>query len=196
MPGVEIQECYRDFTPPAWVRKTVNRIIYRTAPHYLAGLGAVVLTNSGVLNHAERRQKTISRKRKVPIRECRGLYYQKWQGQPAIIQLFVDNIVSSWPAPVIKWRLFRDILLVEVFYHELGHHIHKTSAPEYKEREDVADHWAKKLSRLYLRRQYWYLTPFIAAVSKVLQSAQKLKRLAQRKIRANKGFQRIAGRSR
>ena len=47
----------------------------------------------------------------------------------------------------------------EVLFHEIGHHIHKTQAPEFKEREDVAESWEKRLCKIYFRKRYWYLTP-------------------------------------
>jgi hypothetical protein len=41
-------------------------------------------------------------------------------------------------------------------YHELGHHIHETQRPEYRERENVADTYAFRLLRRYWLRR-WYV---------------------------------------
>jgi len=49
----------------------------------------------------------------------------------------------------------------EVLFHEIGHHMHRTRAPEFKEREDVADSWEKRLSRVFFRKRYWYLMPVV-----------------------------------
>jgi hypothetical protein len=171
---IEIQESYRNYSPPVWVKKTVDRLIYRTPKKYLAGLGTVLLTNSDDLNRSERHQKITSRKRKVLVRESRGMYYQRWNGQEASIKLLVDNIINSWPATPLKWSFFRDIIFAEVLYHELGHHIHKTTAPEYKEPEDVADRWGKKLCGSYVRRQYWYLMPLIVTLRSIVHVYRKV----------------------
>ena len=87
---IDIQDNYRDYTPPPWVRATVTRLIDGIPADYVNGLRTISLTNSDELNHRRRRQKTISRKRKVAVRDCQGLYHYKWQGQPAAIELFVD----------------------------------------------------------------------------------------------------------
>jgi len=153
-PKIEICESYIDFLPPSWVRRSVTRLIDGVPEKYVSGLHSVALTNTDGLNHSRRRQKTISRKRKVSVIECRALYHQKWQGKPATIELFVDKIIHRWPVIVLKVPLVQDLLLADVLYHELGHHIHKTCAPEHREREDVAEDWQKKLGRHYFRQNY------------------------------------------
>jgi hypothetical protein len=55
--------------------------------------------------------------------------------------------------------VLRNISFAKVLYHEIGHHIHKTSRPEFHEREDVADSWKHKLVRRFARKHYWYLRP-------------------------------------
>ncbi len=73
----------------------------------------------------------------------------------------MDNISSDWPKilwciPFIK---FTDVSLT--LYHEIGHHVHRYIKPEYKNKELVADDYAKILSKRMGRRRYWYLFPFI-----------------------------------
>jgi hypothetical protein len=51
------------------------------------------------------------------------------------------------------------MVLGEVLFHEIGHHIHYTQAPEFREREDVAEDWKKRLSKIYFRKRYWYFLP-------------------------------------
>ncbi len=157
---VEIQENYKDYEPPVWARATVLRLIDGIPANYLSGIKTILLTNSGGLNRRRSRQKTIWRKRKVAIRECQGLYHNKWQEHPAAIELFVDKIAHRWPALILKVPLFQDFLFSDVLFHEIGHHIHKTSAPEHREREDVADAWRKKLNRFYIRQRYSFLRPY------------------------------------
>ena len=178
---IEICESYKEFSPPSWVRRTVTRLIDGVPENYLIGLHSLTLTNIDGLNHSRRRQKTISRKRKVAVRECRGLYHYKWQGKPASIELFVDKIIDRWPFMVLKIPLFQDLLLADVLYHELGHHIHKTSAPEHREREDVAENWQKKLRRHYFRQRYKWLKPVRFILKPIVAILLKLVRLIQRK---------------
>jgi hypothetical protein len=178
---IEICESYKDFSPPSWVHKSVTRLIEGIPDKYLAGLHSVTLTNVDGLNHSRRRQKTISRKRKVTVRECRGLYHYKWQEKPAHIELFVDQIIHRWPLLVLKVPLFQDLLLADVLYHELGHHIHKTTAPEHREREDVADDWQKKLGRHYFRQNYKWIKLFGFILKPIVALLLKMVRTVQRK---------------
>jgi hypothetical protein len=119
------------------------------------------------------RQKTLSRKHRVAIRETGGLYYQEWKGQAARIELFIDRIIQGWPVFILKFSIFQDVAIAGALFHELGHHIHKTIVPEHKEREDVADEWNKRLGNLYFSKKYWYAKPlgklfrFMAWVSKL-----------------------------
>ncbi len=91
------------------------------------------------------------------MNNCSGWYIEKWNNQPAHIELLIDNIFFDYPAWVLKIGFISDVVLSQTFFHELGHHIHKTLAPEHSEREDVADKWKKRLSRNYSWKRYWYL---------------------------------------
>jgi hypothetical protein len=60
-----------------------------------------------------------------------------------------------------------------VLFHEIGHHIHYTLRPEYREREDVADDWGVKLRRNWfkvrrpwLRRFLRIIRPFLRVVAR------------------------------
>jgi hypothetical protein len=59
--------------------------------------------------------------------------------------------------PARSFRLFRDMMIGEVLVHELGHHVHSTRLPEFREREDAAEEWGRRLINEYMRRRYWYL---------------------------------------
>lgn len=155
---------FRDYNPPIDVQPVVTRLLSSIPEGYLAGLSTVIITNASGLPRKRRRFKSREGKRKVPIKSCLGLYYEEWEGTPAYIDLFVDNILSEYP--LIIWRIppFRDKFLAEILYHELGHHIHKTRAPEFRGQELVADEWEHHFSRIFLRRRYWYLLPLIPIV--------------------------------
>jgi hypothetical protein len=81
----------------------------------------------------------------------------------------VDKIAARhkrhfW-VPLLLEGVFGDVLL-----HEIGHHIHATSAPEHSDKEEVADQWKKKLKdgpdlaatgvRIDLRLQQWFFQAF------------------------------------
>jgi hypothetical protein len=164
---VPIVEAYHDYAPPFTVRVTVKRLLSGVPREHLVGLARVVLTNAGGLARRRRRAKTWSRKRKVEIASCRGLYHEAWKGEGAWIELFVDRMLADKAGCALTLPFFRDSVVGETLFHELGHHIHKTQAPEHTEREDVADKWARRLQRRRLRRRYWYLIP-LAVVLRLL----------------------------
>ena len=147
--------------PPFDFKATVEVLLHAIPPTYLVGLGSVVLADAAGLNRSRKRAKTWSRERKVGIRECLGLYHCKWQGQPAWIELFVDNIISSSPAGLWWIRPLREREIGQTLYHEIGHHIHATQAPRYREREDVADEWSTCLTKHFVQRRHWYLRPIM-----------------------------------
>jgi hypothetical protein len=171
--GVIVHETYSNYQPHINVRKVVERLIAAVPANQLRGIKTVVLTNSGNLNHNQRRGKTWSRRRKVRLRECLGLYYHKTTQSEAWIEIFVDNILSCWPRALHYVPLLRDIFFAEPLYHEIGHHIHATQRPEYKEREAVADKWSKQLGRPYFKRTYWYLIPLVW-IAKVIRHLYRI----------------------
>ena len=180
---VQIQEVYKNYIPPVAALEIVDRLISGIPNKYLSGLKSIVLRNAGGLSHDRSRAKTWSRKRKVAIRKCRGLYHEKCRSAPAWIEIFVDNLLDSYPASLLHIRLFRDAAFSDVLFHEIGHHIHKTQSPKYKEREDVAEDWNKKLARQYFRKQYWYLVPIatpIVLTRKLLRSIFRKIKLTSR----------------
>jgi len=158
------------YKPPFDPVPIIERMLESVPPKYLVGLSEVVLTNSTGLSRKMRRSVTKARGRKVRVVEARGLYRQAWQGKPAWIQIFVDNSLKGWEKGWwLKLGFQRDVLLGNVLFHEVGHHIHYTTRPEFREKEDVADSWMRKLKRDYLRRRYAWLTPFIPLVRLMAQ---------------------------
>lgn len=63
---------------------------------------------------------------------------------------------------IFKIPLVRDILFSDILFHEIGHHIHATAQPEFREKEDVADKWKLKLQRRYMRRRYPWLAMVVS----------------------------------
>jgi hypothetical protein len=143
------------YQPPFDPVPIIERMLKSVPPKYLVGLSEVVLTNSSGLPRGMRRSVTKARGRKVRIVEARGLYRQAWQGKPAWIQIFVDNVLKGWEKGWwLKLPFMRNMLLSDVLFHEIGHHIHYTTRPEYREKEDVADVWKVRLNDIYLRKRH------------------------------------------
>jgi len=82
-------------------------------------------------------------RRRVALGDTLGHYRQEWRGEPAHITILLGNLEKRMGRKWLRIALFRDLELSEVFFHELGHHIHRVHRPGYKEREDVADKWSK-----------------------------------------------------
>jgi hypothetical protein len=157
--SVIIREAYKNWSPPVHAARAVDRLLNGIPKKRLSGLESVVITNSANLSHGERKGKMKSRGRKVRMVRCGGFYYEKWKGEPAWIQLLLDNMLEQWPTWMLRVPFFRDLAFSKTLFHELGHHIHATQAPQHKEPEDVAEDWRDKLTGYYFRRQYWYLAP-------------------------------------
>ena len=161
---VGVIESYGDWPAPFDAARLVRRLLRSVPGRYLAGLRSVVLTTTGTLNRARRRQTTRSRGKKVRVATCAGLYHHASRGEPAWIELFVDTVVESTPRLLLRLPLWRDLEISSVLFHELGHHIHETLDPEHREPEVVAEAWCRRLSRAYFRRRYWYLVPLVVAL--------------------------------
>ena len=155
--SVPVNEAYRDWKPPAWVRPTVCRLLEGVDSRYSSGLDAVVLTNVGALNSQRKRGKTWSRRHKVSLAHCRGLYHPRHQSQGAWIEVFVDQVLKGTPSWICAVPLLRELHFADTLFHELGHHIHRTQAPEFREREDVADAWRLRLGQEMFRTRHPHL---------------------------------------
>jgi len=157
---VEIVEAYKDWQPPIDARKAVAAVLSAVPKEHLAGIDRVILKNAGGLNRAQRRKKTKHRGKTRHRKEALGAYVQPWQGRPAYINLFVDNIIAQCPR-AIKLPPIRDVFFADVLFHEIGHHIHMTRTKQFRDREYVADDWVRRLGELYLEKRRWYLLPLL-----------------------------------
>ena len=166
---VQIVEAFGDWRPPINARRAVSRLLTSIPDRHLSGLSSIVLSTAAGLSHDRRRAKTRSQGRKVRIASALGLYHQAWQGQAATIELFVDNIVDVRLSVLLRIPLFGEFVVGRALFHELGHHIHKTQAPEFREREDVAEVWSKRLYQAHFRQRYWYLMPVLRSLGRVLR---------------------------
>ena len=155
--SIEIKEHYKS-KPPVNARKVVQSLLAGIPQKYLGGLKTVVLCDSTTLSHDRRREKVWNRKKKTLLRKAGGVYHHATKQEPAWIEIFVDNVISKYQARLyLKIPFLRDLIFADTVYHEIGHHIHRTKFPEYKETENVAEQWEKRLKRHYFLRKYWYI---------------------------------------
>lgn len=154
---------YLNFKPPFPIDQIVADMVKAMPAEYVRGLSQIVLTNVSAQSRAARRAVTRSRGRKVKRIEALGLYHPAHGNQSAWIEIFVDNTFRKWDRGLwLHFRFLRISLVGDVFFHELGHHIHFTVRPEFNEREDVADKWKARLQRKYMQTRFpalhWLLT--------------------------------------
>jgi len=164
---IDIKENYNNYIPPFNAKKTINTLLEYTDPQYLSGLKTIILTNSSSLSHDRRRETTWSKGHKLKIVESWGLYHETRNGIPASIELFVDNIFKGYTRVDIFLTIAKETILGEVYFHELGHHIHYSQHPEYAERETIAKKYTKKLFLEFLKKKYWYLYPLLKVINKI-----------------------------
>jgi len=153
---ITLREFYKNFVPPRYVRGLVARLLESVPAKYSNGLDCVVLTNLSGAPRRHRLGKVTSRKRRVPQNQALGRYHYARAGSPAWIELYVDRIAAA--VSLYPWMpLGRTACFSKVLFHEIGHHVHATVRPEFREKEDVADNWAKKLMANYIFSRYWFV---------------------------------------
>lgn len=166
------------FRPRADYKSMVERALAATPPRYLAGLSQVLLRDTASLTAKERKQRGRSG---APLEDSKGLYVRGRGRRAARIELFVDNIESEWP----RWMLFvpglREVIVSEVLFHELGHHIHLAIQPTRENPERVAELWSAKLTRQTFFEEH----PRLALVRSLAGGAIRLwRRLARQAVRS------------
>ena len=164
----EIEERYAEYRPPFDVTKVVQELLAPVPEKYTRGLKKVLLVDSGSLGRRDRVGKVWSRKRKFAKQAVRGMYHP--DRNAPWIEIRVDRTTEAWkgmPRWLFWLPLIRYIVIAEIFYHELGHHIHYTVRPEFREREDVAEVWRRKLSSNFIRAKYPHLFSVVLATKAI-----------------------------
>ena len=172
----QIVENYRDFVPPAWLKKIIEKALDSVPPNYLAGLKTVVLTNKSALTRDQRRQKIWQRSKTHRLAEARGAYYSATRSRSASVWLYVDNIMRPLGPWYFRVPIVGVIEFAEVLFHEIGHHIHAVHKPVYDGKENVAEDWSEKLLGRFVRRRYWYVMPVAYPIATAFNLATKIKR--------------------
>jgi len=146
---------FSGYDPPFDPAPIVRRMLDSVPKNYLAGLGAVVLSNTSALSGKRRNIKVKSRKRRAGLSAARGLYHSASRGKLAWIEIFVDNTLRGWETGWwLKVPYIREGRLSDVLFHEIGHHIHFAVRPEHREKEVAADVWKVRLKRIYDRQRF------------------------------------------
>jgi hypothetical protein len=181
----KVIEAYSGYEPFFDVAALAEEMLAFVPARFLVGLSEVVLTNTANLRRRIRRSVTKSRRRKVRVIEARGLYHHAWHGKPAWIEIYVNNLFSWYETGIWRWLIrftyFRETELGDVLFHEIGHHIDATIRPEFREKEDVADDWSKKLRRKWFQEKRPWLRRLIRLVAPLLRMGfnAHLKRLRE-----------------
>jgi hypothetical protein len=156
-----VQVSFSGYEPPFDAVPIVQRMLDSVPEKYLIGLREVVLTNASGLPRKLRRSVTKSRKRKVRFDQAAGLYHPAFNGRAAWIEIFLDNTLRGWESGWwLRIPLIREGRLADILFHEIGHHIHFTCRPEYREKEDVADVWLVRLRRNYNQQRFRLMAGF------------------------------------
>ena len=167
---IRINETYRGYAPRVNASAIVHQLLSSVPAKYLRGLDCIVLTNETALPRSGRIGKMWSRGRKFKKSDVLGLYHGRSRsggGSSPYIELRVDKIIASLRGASLWVPILREIAFGHVLFHEVGHHIHRTTRPEHSEKEDVADRWAGKLNVNFIRKKYWYAMWFIVPAMKV-----------------------------
>jgi hypothetical protein len=173
---VQINEDYRTYSPPRWVRRTVERLLSSVPETYCRDLHAVVLTDA----------EANSARRSVQMRRNRGkqklgVYHRAFPEQPAWIELISDRIVTEKLPKVLQWfQWARDAAFSQVLFHELGHHLTITVGSRAREGEGSADAWSSVLSGAHFQRHFGYLKPLHPIIRYVVRRIRSRKRITTR----------------
>jgi hypothetical protein len=169
----KVVEAYSAYEPFFDVASLAEEMISFVPARFLVGLSEVVLTNTGNLPRRIRRSVTKSRKRKVRVVEALGLYHRAWHGKPAWIEIYVDNLFRWYETGIGRWliriRYFRETELGGVLFHEIGHHIDAAVRPEFREKEDIADDWSRRLRRKWIQERRPWQRRLIRLVAPLLR---------------------------
>jgi hypothetical protein len=182
--ALSVHEHYGDYRPPHWVKQTVDRLLRSLSSAHVGGLSAVVLTES---SKAGKGRAARARGRKTRLRECLGYYRGAHAGEPAAVFLIVDNILK--PHRRFLWLPFvREAILGNVLYHEIGHHLHATVGSQGAGDEASAEAWNGRLTRMHMRKRYWYLRPLRWPAGVLLRALRRGRAQDRTRVKAHRGW--------
>jgi len=143
---------------------TLQTLLRYVPEQHLVGLHKITLTNSDRLRGLFRGKISSERKRIRPA-DCMGLY------QDGHIRLIMDLILQQYPEPFLLIPFFKTVVIGEVLYHEIGHHIHRLEEPGFRDEiEAIADEWKDRLMQIFIKQRYWYL----AGIARLLKAIRRV----------------------
>jgi hypothetical protein len=169
-------------TEPAWFRPTIERLLASLPEGSCQGLGAIVLTRTDITANRPRQRRARTNRKGIAL----GKYHRGWKGEPAWIELVVDEIITTIPRELRWIRIFRDRAVGQVLFHEIGHHLDAKRLSVGRTGEHGAEAWESRLGRRYLQQRYGYLRPF----APLLLATTRLMMRVVRKLRGRRGVRR------
>jgi hypothetical protein len=166
----EVRDDLRSFRRRG-IERAVHKLLLGIPAGYVAGIEAIVLRDAGGLTRAEKKRRSHARGQVLL-----GTHQNGQGGQRAVIHLFVDSIMPRWPAALLVFPFFRELLLATVLYHEVGHHIHAAIEPRHVAAEAAAEAWSRRLTKHYFSQHYWYLIPILVPMVRVIQFIRRGRR--------------------
>jgi hypothetical protein len=157
----EIVENYKNYAPPEFVRGSIERLLGSLSLEHVAGLESIVLTNSGAVGRGKTHR---IRGRKYRRNTCGGFYHHATPRERAWIEIIVDTTVAPLPRALLLTSAVPDFLLAQTLYHEVGHHLDATVGSASRTGEAAAEDWRRRLTKIHMRRRYWYLFPLLVVL--------------------------------
>jgi hypothetical protein len=166
---IPVRESYINYRPPRHVLSTVTKLLQDLPSQALSGLQSVVLTNSQAVGGGKTHR---VKGRKYARRSCLGFYHPKESGEQPWIEIVVDNAIACFfpPGPTRVFSyvpILREMLLADVLFHEIGHHLDHTVGAPAPSGEAAAEAWQKRLIRSYMQKRLWVLIPLMRFTKRV-----------------------------
>ena len=144
--SVEVTTQFKVYQSPLDLESSIDSLLRLTTPKYLVGLDRVVLRDGAGLS---REQVLAERK----IGKSRACYHKARNDQRAWIELYVDRIFDGQPQILLRMRWYRERVLGDSLFHEIGHHIDTQIEPQFGDAERIAERWKRQLFREYTPRR-------------------------------------------
>jgi hypothetical protein len=135
----------------------VKNLLKYVPKRWLEGIKNIYITDTKNFNRNDIR---YYNKKKYLNKVVLGTY-ENLKDNKGIIIIYVDNILKTCSYNPLIAPLTKYFKISEILYHEIGHHIHNTIKPEFKEKENTANYYKEKLHRSLIRKRYWYLIIFL-----------------------------------
>lgn len=159
-----VTESYGTYVPRGNIIAIVDGLMDYVPGNFYVGLQEICLTDSSTLSQSKMRSKTTEQ---IRIGQVKALYWPASTSAPARIEIFLDKVLNQLPTLLGKMMFFKEIVIAEVLFHELGHHLQ--SQQKYRTRrnhhETFAEECAVKLLQNLLNKKYKLLKPFVSALN-------------------------------